>query len=150
MSADKKLLALVVEDMADLAFLMVRELEKEGWQTIHMDELNPAVERIKNEPYFHLVFLDLNLPGSTPMETIARIPEILKYSPVRVISGYESPEIISAVLATGAEFIHKMPAPGREPFLTAVVRALGWYRNQHGKKITENLTALHDLLQNGV
>lgn len=145
---DKKRLACVVEDMETLAELLFVQLRRGGWEYEHFTCLEPALKRIAEYPYFDLVLLDLSLPDSrSPMATVLRIPEITpKYSMVRVISGYDSPEIVAAVKAAGADFETKQERNGQPNFIDRLALALAGFNTARQKKISQNISELKQFL----
>lgn len=143
-----KRLACVVEDMENISTLLIFQLQRAGWDYEHFTALEPALRRITQVPYFDLILLDLSLPDSpSPMATISRIPEITpKYGMVRVVSGYDSPEIVAAVHAAGAEFETKAERDGQPNFLERVVQALAGFDAKRQRKITQNVASLKAFL----
>ena len=143
--ADKRLLAVIVEDMTDLVLLLARELSRYGWDAEKFTALAPALVRVKTYPYPDLVLLDLNLPDSPPEQTVRCITEIMKYAPVMVISGCASPELVDQIKLTGALFQTKL---GGEPrtFLARIVESLALYRTRHLKAAEDNIALLRESL----
>lgn len=92
---------LVVDDEKTVGTGISRHLAKEGYQTFWVRTGEEALEKIVQEN-FHLIFLDLNLPGIGGMPLLERIkqefPEIL----VIIITAYGNVEMAVQAMKMGA------------------------------------------------
>ena len=144
MTENRKLLALLVEDMVDLATLLRRELEHAGWEVDWVTNLASAIDRAKTIPYAEIILLDLNLPDARPDQTADAIDELQKYSQVVVLSGYGNPELIAKVEAKGAIF-HPKHTLG-ESFLVRIVKGLSIFQSDRLRSVRENVLLLRQFL----
>lgn len=102
----KNINILIVEDDADINNLLCGIMQKNGYQTRCAYSGSEAELYLKMYEY-HLVLLDLMLPGITGEDLIKRIRKV-KLMPIIVISAKDSPDSKIDVLRLGADdFISK-------------------------------------------
>ncbi len=115
--------ALVVEDDPDIVELLVHYLKDEGFAVDATDDGRKAVERLRVEAY-HLVVLDLQLPGLDGLSLCAEIRRDRKTKDIPVVMltarGDEADRIVG--LEMGADDYVVKPFSPKE--LVARVRAL--------------------------
>lgn len=66
------------------------------------NSLTDAISKIEEEPSFHLIILDLHMPGMESIESIRNTCELAGTTPVMIISGKENSSVSSACLTAGA------------------------------------------------
>jgi two-component system chemotaxis response regulator CheY len=100
---------LIVEDNADTRELLACTLEMEGYTVISAGDGSSAIERANAERP-DLIITDINMPNmdGIQMIKIMRGHEVLKATPIVVISAYQS-GIIKDALEAGATTAVKKP-----------------------------------------
>ncbi|AWL11744.1 Glycerol metabolism activator [Saliniradius amylolyticus] len=71
-------------------------------EIVQSDSLDTTLKQLEQYPELDLVLLDLHMPGSGDLYGLIRLREDYPTVPVAVISGSDSPEIISKVMGFGA------------------------------------------------
>jgi DNA-binding NarL/FixJ family response regulator len=103
-----------------MALLIEREL---GLAAVRDTSCEAALQRLQRGENFSLVLLDLELPGLSGIEGVARIGALRPGLPVVVCSSHQGELARNAVLERGARaFVSKADAPDR--LLAALRRAL--------------------------
>jgi len=109
----------VIEDIAEMAQLIVLYLENEGWEAVAFDSAEAALEGLTDP--VSLVILDLNLPGMDGFAFLDRFRKT-RSTPVLIVSARSADEDIITGLGYGAdEFVTKPFSPR---VLVARVRAM--------------------------
>lgn len=67
---------LIVEDQAPVSDMLRRYVEPIAREVVVASTMDEALHAIETRPPFDLITLDLNLPDSTTLESVARIKEI--------------------------------------------------------------------------
>lgn len=80
MAADGPASVLVVEDEADLAFLVRRNLEQQGYRVTACGSLREAREAVRAAPP-DLLLLDVNLPDGTGFDLLRRLRDEQVFAP---------------------------------------------------------------------
>ena len=110
----------LIEDIAEMAELMKLYLENEGWETVHYESAEAALEGLGDQK-LSLVVLDLNLPGMDGFAFLDRFRKT-RNTPVLIVSARSADEDIITGLGYGAdEFVTKPFSPR---VLVARVRAM--------------------------
>jgi DNA-binding NtrC family response regulator len=98
---------LVVDDEESMRYFLTRALRKRGYQVRDVASGEEAVEAIREEPY-HLVLLDLMLPGKDGIETLREIRGVRTEPRVILMTGYGTVERALEAMRHGAcDFITK-------------------------------------------
>lgn len=100
-SMDKRAKILVVEDENDINKLLCSILENKGYRTKAAFSGTEAVMCVENEVW-HLILLDLMIPGISGEEAILKIREITK-APIIVVSAKTSKRTKLELLEKGAD-----------------------------------------------
>jgi two-component system response regulator RegX3 len=117
---------LIVEDVVDLADVVVRYLSKEGFEVKHTESAEEALALLESWES-DLIILDINLPGMDGFEFLEKYRK-KRDTPVLILSARTAEEDQIRGLGIGAdEFITKPFSPR---VLTARVRAL--FRRMEG------------------
>lgn len=125
----KRLHVLIVEDDQLLAKLIehhvgpIREAFPDAIVTVVHEWLD-ARQYLEQEPAPNVVLLDLSLPGSELLETIARVDALEERSALVIITGHR-PEEFAGLFQSKVEVLLKTPSlwnPGT--IMRAIVRAL--------------------------
>lgn len=102
----KSLTALLIEDNSDDAEFLSRHLRRVKQYAIrfeHCESLSSGLQRLAKGG-IDIIFLDLSLPDSYGIETVARVrKECLAAIPVVVLTGSDDDELALSVLKTGAQ-----------------------------------------------
>jgi two-component system phosphate regulon response regulator PhoB len=136
--ADRAPRILVVEDEAALAYLLVYNLEAEGYQVEHVDNGDEAELRIAETPP-DLVILDWMLPGVSGLEICRRLRsrEGARDMPVIMLTARgEENERVRGLSVGADDYVVK---PFSTPELMARVRAL--LRRARPERIASRLSA---------
>lgn len=115
---NKSVNILIVDDDESIRDSCTQVLKKEGYGVKAAKDGEEGLNAFKKE-FFHLVFLDLKLPGIDGMEVLKKIKEENPATPVIIITGYAS--ITSAVecMKRGAfDYLAKPFSPEELRFLT--------------------------------
>jgi CheY-like chemotaxis protein/DNA-binding XRE family transcriptional regulator len=113
---------LVVDDDQDVCDYLVMLLQKEGYQAKALTDPRKAVEALKEQDY-HLVILDLMMPGMEGTEVLREIRKVDEDIAVIIFTGYPSVDTAIASLQHQASDYVKKPFRVEE-FKEAVARAL--------------------------
>lgn len=101
-----RLKVLLVEDDPIAARIMMRTLQRvpsPSFQVIHEATLTEAITRLTGEQRFDVGILDLNLPDSLGIQTLARFQEADPDLPIVVMTGDSDPAIAELALEVGAQ-----------------------------------------------
>lgn len=80
-------------------------------QLVHSGTLDETIKAIETNKDLDLILLDLHMPGSEDFYGVIRVTEDYPYIPVAVVSGSDSANVVSKVMAFGAKgFIPKTTA----------------------------------------
>lgn len=96
---------LLVEDSPSDANLLAHifsRSHKDGWQLLHAERLDEAIEFCKN-CRFDLILLDLGLPDSDGLETVTEFHKAEPNIPIVVLTGSDDDELALQALAEGAQ-----------------------------------------------
>jgi len=92
---------LIIDDDESIRDSCSQVLRKEGYTAKAAKDGNEGLKFFKQE-FFHLVLLDLKLPGLDGMEILSRIKEKYPDTPVIIITGYASIESAVEAMKRGA------------------------------------------------
>jgi len=101
---------LVVEDDADMGWLLCDRLKSQGYEALHTTSGEESLQLAAAE-LPDLILMDLRLPGIdglTVCQLLAEDPDTARI-PVIVVSGMESPNIIRRVRAAGSQYFLRKP-----------------------------------------
>ncbi len=104
----KKANILIIDDEEAILDSCSQVLKKDG-HTVRTAKNGAEGLKLFNEEFFHLVFLDLKMPGMDGMEALSKIKEENPETPVVIITGFGS--IDSAVKAMKEGAFHYMSKP---------------------------------------
>lgn len=110
---------LIIDDEEAIRDAMSQVLAREGYEVKEAREGREGLELFQQEN-FHLVFLDLKLPGMKGMDVLSRMKEVSPETPVVIITGYSSIE--SAVEAMKRGAFDYMPKPFTPDELRMITR----------------------------
>ncbi len=115
---------LLIEDNSGDARLLreaLREVPSYQFDLVHVERLNPALERLRKEPC-DVVLLDLSLPDGQGLDNLARVRDAASNVPILVLTGLNDEDAAVKALRVGAQdYLVKGQASGH-----AVVRAIGY------------------------
>ncbi len=92
---------LIIDDEPSIRDSMSQVLRKEGYQVKEAAEGKEGL-KIFTQEFFHVVFLDLKLPGLKGMDVLSKIKELSPETPVIIITGYASIESAVEAMKRGA------------------------------------------------
>ncbi len=113
---------LVVDDDQDVCDYLVMLLQKEGYQATSLTDPRGTIDSLKEQQY-HLVILDLMMPGMEGTEVLREIRKVDEDVAVIIFTGYPSVDTAIASLQHDASDYVKKPFRVEE-FKSAVRRAL--------------------------
>jgi CheY-like chemotaxis protein len=103
---------LLVEDNPADASLMRRIIARAGedrWQMAHFEQLDEAIDAcaeyavLTKGKQFDVALLDLNLPDSTGLATMARFHREMPQIPIVVLTGLDDQQMALKAIASGAQ-----------------------------------------------
>lgn len=114
---------LIIDDDEAILDACSQVLEKEGYKTKGIKDGRGGLKFFKKE-FFHIVLLDLKLPGLDGMEILTKIKEETPETPVIIITGYASIDSAVEAMKRGAyDYLAKPFNP--EELRVTVKKALG-------------------------
>jgi DNA-binding NtrC family response regulator len=99
---------LVVDDEADIGFLMKMLLNAEGYEVIYAQSLDQAKEFLKTKG-FRTIFLDLNLDHEFGLDLLPFIKAQNQRPTVVVITAQKDPKIFEQVKKSEVDFLIEKP-----------------------------------------
>jgi len=115
---------LVVDDDPDDAQLIQTALAGIGCETSVARSGEAAEKMVKSARPFSRIFLDLSLPaGKDGVETLASIRAMAPLTPITIVTGYASPDLVGAAAAIRCEVIDKFTEV--EKLRDAIIKAMG-------------------------
>jgi len=94
---------LVVDDEVNMRQLLKRVLGERGFQVDLLADGRRAIEKIaKNPDYYHVIMLDIRLPGKNGIEVLRKIREVNSDTAVIMMTAYESLETAIEAIREGA------------------------------------------------
>lgn len=120
MRRHKKPRVLVVEDEADLRFLIENHLNRKGFSAVGTGDADTALDLMGAE-HFDVIVLDNHLPGTSGMDALPKMVSRGK-APVLMITGYVDKETHHDAILYGAKVF--MVKPFELADLEAKVRGL--------------------------
>ena len=101
-----RLRVLLVEDDLVTARIMIRTLQRvpsPSFETTHEGTLAEALDQLASDRRFDIAILDLNLPDSLGIQTLARLQEAAPDLPIVVMTGDSDPAVAELALEVGAQ-----------------------------------------------
>lgn len=93
---------LIIEDRTPEAYLLASLCEG-PFRVVQMVETLAQAWRHLTNVRFDVVFLDLTLPGSDPLETLNEVPAIKKLSRCVIVTGNQNPAFPERAKEVGAD-----------------------------------------------
>ncbi|MFX0066896.1 MAG: sigma-54-dependent transcriptional regulator [Candidatus Hermodarchaeota archaeon] len=114
---------LIIDDDSAIRDSCTQVFEKEGYTVKTAKDGMQGLKLFKNE-FFHVVFLDLKLPGLPGMEILSKIKQETPETPVIIITGYASIDSAVEAMKRGAfDYLAKPFSP--EELRVITKKALG-------------------------
>lgn len=104
---------LIVDDDLDYLKLVSKTLSHEGYAVRAFDSGEKAIQAM-NDALPDLLILDVNMPGISGLETLARLRQKLAYVAVIFVSANDKPEDVVSGLNSGADDYIRKPFDIRE------------------------------------
>ncbi len=115
---------LVVDDEVNMRQLLKKVLSEQGFQVDLLADGLKAVDRVAKDPeYYHVIMLDIRLPGKNGIEVLRQIKEVNKDIAVIMMTAYESLETAIEAIREGA-YDYLVKPISIDEILIAVNRAL--------------------------
>jgi DNA-binding NarL/FixJ family response regulator len=137
---------LLVEDNPADAFLLQEALRETGYLKVevsHVERLDEAFTRLRSNS-FHALLLDLSLPDSQGLDTVARAQAEAPHLAIVVLTGNEDEETAVAAVRMGAQdYLLKGDTRGQ-----LLIRAISYAIER--KKVQEEREQLIEKLQNAL
>jgi two-component system, NtrC family, response regulator AtoC len=92
---------LIVEDDANLAFVLREAMQRKGYDSDTVGTLAAVPERLKGSSY-DLVLLDMNLPDGDGIDAIPQYRRLAPDTPIIAMTAYASRQVASEALRRGA------------------------------------------------
>ena len=93
---------LVADDEQNLCRILVARLTRDGYLAEAVHDGVQALDRIRRNS-FDLLFLDLRMPALPGLDLLRRVREEHHPVVIVVMTAYDTPETVHAVLASGAD-----------------------------------------------
>ena len=104
---------LVAEDDHDMRALLVRQLERAGFEVDAVasgdEALDQLAEAIVNDRHFELIIADIRMPGCTGLNLLAGVRKRDWHTPVILITGFGTPETHDEARRLGAYAVFDKP-----------------------------------------
>jgi DNA-binding response OmpR family regulator len=98
---------LVIEDEPRIASFVGKQLRSDGWDVMVAEDGEVGLFLAQTES-FHVVLLDLELPGRSGLEVLREIRAADGRVPLIVLTGHDEPAVRRSCLESGAtEFVTK-------------------------------------------
>jgi response regulator RpfG family c-di-GMP phosphodiesterase len=110
---------LIVEDDADLLFLLTQELKAGGHDVTGLSDPFEALDLIQNEN-FSVVIADQNMPGLNGLDFLIKLREVQPSCSRVLISGFVSAEVLARAV-NEAEIFRFVPKPWNRAALLSVI-----------------------------
>ena len=123
---------LVIDDSADLALIMLMQLQRAGHEVITAENGRRGL-RMFYERRPDLVVLDIKMPELDGWSTLERLRDLADV-PVLIVSGHKPPPERLAALRPGLEAFRQKPVSGTE--LTQLVEELLTTRVENGVRLS--------------
>jgi len=115
---------LVVDDEVNMRQLLKKVLSEQGFQVDLLADGLKVIERVARDPeYYHVIMLDIRLPGKNGIEVLRQIREVNKDIAVIMMTAYESLETAIEAIREGA-YDYLVKPISIDEILIAVNRAL--------------------------
>src|ERR1700687_1311379 len=136
--AEKFLRVLIVDDSADDAELLVRELRRSGYSVIaHRVDSPHALSTALEQGAWDIVLSDYNMPQLTAVEALFLVKQRYSDLPFVIVSGVNGAEAAVAALKMGAQgYLLK---DNLAPLAPAVARELEGAQQPSGQPAQEDL-----------
>jgi PAS domain S-box-containing protein len=119
---------LIVDDEADIAFILKLQLEDAGYRPVRARDGLDALERMEKEP-FDLVLLDIKMPRMDGLQTLDRLCRDYRETAVVMMTAHGSEDIAVEAMKRGAlDYIAKPFAT--DELLDKVERAIRFNRTK--------------------
>jgi signal transduction histidine kinase len=145
MSSSPIRLLLVEDGLADARLLqhVLAEASEESFEMTHVERLAEAVSCLKSDP-FDAILLDLSLPDSRGLETVAKVNAAAPHLPIVVLTGLDHKATAMEAVRQGAQdFLVKGEVGGR-----LLARAIRYAIER--KQAEQQLKALNETLEQRV
>ncbi|MEG1946456.1 MAG: response regulator transcription factor [Lachnospiraceae bacterium] len=136
---------LIVEDDSDINGLLCKILQKEGYETVSAYSGSESLLRISMET-FHMILLDLMIPGTTGEEVIKQLRELGNDIPIMVISAKVTLEDKVQTLNLGADDYLTKPFENEEVVARVNARLRRSYKKENFEKFKEDKIKFKELV----
>lgn len=143
-----KIYVLLVEDSEDDALLLIRELNKSGFNTVYerVDRRDALLNRLTN-PKWDIVITDHNLPNLDSIEVINLVKQARKDIPLIIVSGSIGEDVAVEAMRAGAnDYIMKGNLARLTPAVLRELREAESRRARFRAEATIHHMAYHDSL----
>lgn len=148
---------LIVEDSPDIARLLTILLDDYGWTYQVAGTLKEGILRAAQSPTPEVILLDLNLPDSSPWNTVSNLNLLMINGPVVVLSNYQDDALIEKITKQGAFYCKKeVDTIGARNIFGAMVKAIQSWRGSENNVIKDGdavdlnfleMKAIHSAIQ---
>ena len=99
---------LIIDDETDICFLLASVLKKKGFEVSYVNSLTDGFPKVADiQPA--VLFLDINLPDGSGLESITKIKALSLNTKIIMISAYDSPKERTIANEKGADFFIGKP-----------------------------------------
>jgi DNA-binding response OmpR family regulator len=101
---------LYIDDEEPLVFLVVRTLERAGYQCTGTQDAAEAIELVRRSPVsFDLVVTDLNMPGMSGLDVAREVLALRPDMPILITTGYVRADDVAAARKLGVRDVVLKP-----------------------------------------
>lgn len=101
---------LLVEDEEIVATMMVSGLERMGYDVLHCQNGQEALEALQAEPgHYQLIITDYKMPNMTGIDLAQKVSKLYPHIPIIMISGYSDEKLQAASEGTSIRKVLKKP-----------------------------------------
>lgn len=141
---------IIEDDQEGMGLTLQRKLEvlREKFPAAEISlvgTLADGLRVISEIPHPDVTFLDLGLPDSPWLETLAIAPEIDDTTPVIIVTGHAEESVRSLLTRQEIEVIHKEPAMFNR-LIGAIASALARRKSGNLERIAANLETLRSMI----
>jgi len=111
---------MLVDDDDGVREALSELLSRKGWLVTDFNSAEKAIAALKDQPDFDVILADINMPGMTGMDLLAKAKEAAPACPVVMITGYPSLDLAVEAMKDGA--VDFLPKPFKAEELEVIVR----------------------------
>lgn len=112
---NEKIKILVVDDHEGMRVSLEWTLKKRGYEVTTLEDGYQAIEKVKKD-HFHIIFMDIKMPGINGVETFIKIKEISPKTRVIMMTAFAVEDLLKRAMQEGAYAVVYKPFEIRNIF----------------------------------